>query len=86
MVDIPERFAIRLTEYDQQALREIAGKNPHIPDVSGLMREALFQWVINATDENSKGKRLERVEKRTEEILERLISLGNKLQRKMADW
>lgn len=43
-------------------LNGIQERNPHIPDAAGLLREALHRWHIEATDENSKTRRLERME------------------------
>lgn len=78
---MPDRVSIRLSEYDKQVLTKVAEGNPHLTDIADLARHAWRHWHIDQTDENSKSKRLERVEHRTEEILERLISLENKIER-----
>lgn len=81
MLELSDRIAIRLTEYDREVLTKIAATHPHIADIAGLAREALRQWDITHSDENSKGKRLERIEQTQMQILERLLSLENKVER-----
>ena len=81
MVELSDRIAIRLTEYDREVLTRISTTHPHIADLAGLAREALRQWDISHSDENSKGKRLERIERMQVEMMERLLSLENKVER-----
>lgn len=80
-MEFSDRVAIRLTDYDKEVLEKISKTHPHIPDLAGLAREALRQWDISHTDENSKGKRLERIERMQTEMMERLLSLENKVER-----
>lgn len=81
MLELSDRIAIRLTEYDREVLNRIATTHPHIADIAGLAREALRQWDVTHSDENSKGRRLERIERMQSEMMERLISLENKVER-----
>ena len=81
MPELSDRVTIRLTEYDRDVFRKIAETHPHIADLAGLAREALRLWDIAHSDENSKGKRLERIERLQLEMMERLISLENKIEK-----
>lgn len=80
-MDIPNQITVRLTDYDKKVLNRISESHPHISDLAGLAREMWHQWYISQTDENSKGKRLERIERMQGEMMERLISLENKIEK-----
>lgn len=81
MLELSDRIAIRLTEYDREVLTKIAATHPHIADIAGLAREAFRLWDITHSDENSKGRRLERIERMQIEMMERLLSLENKIEK-----
>ena len=73
--------SFRPSPYDVEVLLDIQTKNPHLTNTSDLIRHALRVYHIEATDANSKGKRLERIEQTQMQILERLLSLENKVER-----
>ena len=80
-MEIPNQITVRLTEYDKKVISAISESHPHIADLAGLAREMWHQWYLTQTDENSNGKRLERIEQTQMQILERLLSLENKVER-----
>lgn len=61
-IEAGKTVSFRPSEYDASVMRKIQERHPHITDAAGLLREGLRQWDIEATDENSKSKRLARME------------------------
>ncbi len=81
IVVIGKTISYRPSEYDTQVLEDIHSKNPHLTNANDLIRHALRIYHMEATDANSKSKRLERIEATQMQILERLLSLENKVER-----
>ena len=79
-MEIPNQITVRLTEYDKKVISALSESHPHIADLAGLAREMWHQWYLTQT-ENSKGKRLERIERMQVEMMERLLSLENKIEK-----
>lgn len=73
--------SFRPSEYDVEVLHDIQSKNPQLTNTNDLIRHALRIYHVEATDSNSKSKRLERIEQVQMQILERLLSLENKVER-----
>lgn len=61
-IQVGKTVSFRPSEYDAEVMRKIQARHPHITDAGGLLREGLRQWDIESTDENSKSKRLARIE------------------------
>lgn len=76
-----KNVSFRPSEYDVDVLKDIHAKNPHLTNTNDLIRHALRIYHMEATDANSKSKRLERIEATQMQILERLLSLENKVER-----
>lgn len=72
-MEIKKQILFRPTKYDEDVLLKISERHPHIPDMAGLIREALRIWDIESTDSNSKGKRLQRIEEAVTEIKKAVI-------------
>lgn len=78
---LSRQVSFRPSEYDVEVLKDIQQKNPHLNNTNDLIRHALRIYHVETTDSNSKGKRLERIEHVQMQILERLLSLENKVER-----
>ena len=78
---LSRQVSFRPSEYDVEVLRDIQTKNPQLTNTNDLIRHALRVYHIETTDANSKGKRLERIEQTQVQILERLLSLENKIEK-----
>ena len=81
IVVIGKTISYRPSEYDTQVLEDIHSKNPHLTNANDLICHALCIYHMEATYANSKSKRLERIEATQMQILERLLSLENKVER-----
>lgn len=67
--------SFRPSEYDAAVMRKIQERHPHLPDAASILREGLRQWDIEATDENSKSKRLARMEATIETMAAEMAAL-----------
>lgn len=56
-------------------LGQIMERNPHISTPSDLIRVAIRTYDLEANDENSKGKRLQRIEERLDRLEAKLEAL-----------
>lgn len=61
-------ITFRPTEYDVKILSQIAERNPQLSTPSDLLRVALRTYDVESNDENSKGKRLQRIEERLDRL------------------
>lgn len=85
-VEPGKTISFRPSEYDARILDLIQEKNPHIDNVIGLLREAFRRWEIESLDENSKSKRLARMEQRLERVEATLDKVLEALTNDISDY
>lgn len=73
--NLTKQITFRPTEYDTRILTQIMEKNPQLSTPSDLLRVALRTYDVEANDENSKSKRLQRIEERLDRLEAKLESL-----------
>lgn len=74
-IEAGKTVSFRPSEYDASVMRKIQERHPHITDAAGLLREGLRQWDLEATDENSKSKRLAKMEASVESMAAEIAAL-----------
>ena len=73
LVEENKLISFRPSEYDAKILNQMSEKNPQITSASDLIRLAIRVYDIESSDQNSKSKRLDRLE-------ERLAALESKVE------
>lgn len=86
VIEPGKTISFRPSEYDARILDLIQEKNPHIDNVVALIREAFRRWEIESLDENSKSKRLARMEERLERVEKMLNDVLEALTNDISDY